>query len=191
MNQPQHERSPLFSKAEAALRQATRKLILEAQKTGRRLIVWENGRVAEVPGTRFRVDADNTHNISDKEGGVPVNLTDHTLRRSEETMNDEHILKKAVTLLFEEAPPGSRVILFGSRATGQARPDSDWDFLVVEPEVKNRLAEMARLSACLGEALIPADVVVMSREAFERRQGIPNTLPALAQKEGRIYESVP
>ena len=69
MNQSQDGRSALFSKAEAALRQATKKLILEAQKTGRRLIVWENGKVAEVPGTRFRVDDDTSDNRSDKERG--------------------------------------------------------------------------------------------------------------------------
>ncbi len=105
-------------------------------------------------------------------------------------MDDDAVQEQAVRLLIEAAPPGSRVILFGSRATGKARPDSDWDFLVVEPEVKNRLSEMARLSARLGEALIPADVIVMSREAFERRQEVPNSLPALARKEGRLYESV-
>ena len=66
MNQPQQEASSLFSKAEAALRQATRKLILEAQKTGRHLIVWENGKVAEVPGTRFRVDDDSSGSASDE-----------------------------------------------------------------------------------------------------------------------------
>ena len=65
MNQPQQEESTLFSKAEAALQQATKKLILEAQKTGRSLIVWENGKVAEVPGTRFRVDDDSADSISD------------------------------------------------------------------------------------------------------------------------------
>ena len=59
MNRPQQEEPTLFSKAEAALCQATKKLILEAQKTGRPLIVWENGKVAEVPSTRFRVDDDS------------------------------------------------------------------------------------------------------------------------------------
>ena len=77
-------------------------------------------------------------------------------------MNDDQVLEEAIRLLFEATPKGTRVILFGSRVGKQARPESDWDLLVVEPEVENRLAEMARLSAILGSALIPADVVVMS-----------------------------
>ena len=59
-------------------------------------------------------------------------------------------------------PPGSRVIVFGSQARGEARDDSDLDLLVVEPEVRNRFDEMARLASLLGRELIPADVVVMS-----------------------------
>ena len=105
-------------------------------------------------------------------------------------MNDDQMLKEAVRLLLEASPTGSRVILFGSRAENRARPDSDWDFLVVEPEVENRLAEMARLSAILGTALIPADVVVMSQAFFERWEDVPNTLSGVARKEGRVYESI-
>lgn len=82
-------------------------------------------------------------------------------------------------------PAGSRVILFGSHARGQARPDSDLDLLVVEPEVADRHAEMARLAALLGRARIPADVVVMSAAAFERQAGVVNTLAWRGQREGR------
>ena len=31
----------------------------------------------------------------------------------------------------EVAPPGSTILLFGSQARGDARPDSDWDVLVL------------------------------------------------------------
>ena len=49
---------------------------------------------------------------------------------------------------------------------------------------------MARLSAILGAALIPADVMVMSQSFFERWKDVPNTLPGVARKEGRVYESI-
>jgi predicted nucleotidyltransferase len=104
-------------------------------------------------------------------------------------VQDDQVLKKALTLLFESLPAGSQVILFGSRATGGARVDSDYDFLVIEPQVNDRFAEMARLSDLLGWALIPADVVVISRELFERWRGEPNSLAGRAWKEGRLYES--
>jgi predicted nucleotidyltransferase len=63
--------------------------------------------------------------------------------------------------------------VFGSQARGDARPDSDLDLLVVEPTVADRFAEMARLSTLLGRRLIPADVVVMSADAFEQQKGVP------------------
>lgn len=100
------------------------------------------------------------------------------------------ICMKAVEILLAATPPGSKVFLFGSRATGHADSDSDWDFLVVEPGKPNRMTEMARLSAILGEALIPADVIVMSHDAFEYWQDAPNSLPYAASREGVVYESV-
>jgi len=104
-------------------------------------------------------------------------------------MSGDEVLQRALSLLFEAVPAGSQVILFGSQASGAARPDSDYDFLVVEPEVDDRFAEMVRLSALLGSALIPADVVVVTRETFERWRGEPNSLAGRAAVEGTVYES--
>ena len=67
-------------------------------------------------------------------------------------------------------------------------PDSDLDLLVIEPEVADRFAEIARLSTLLGQRLIPADVVVMSAEAFERQRYVTNTLAWRAAREGQIHE---
>jgi predicted nucleotidyltransferase len=85
-------------------------------------------------------------------------------------------------------PPGSRVIVFGSRARGGAREDSDLDLLVVEPVVTNRFDEMARLASLLGRNLIPADVVVMSDAKFENERTQPNTLAWRAAQEGLIHD---
>lgn len=57
------------------------------------------------------------------------------------TQQDIH---KAAQLLAEAAP-GSTVMVFGSRARGEARADSDVDFMVIEPDVPSRRKEMARL----------------------------------------------
>ena len=104
-------------------------------------------------------------------------------------MQDDELLQRALTLLFGATPAGSQVILFGSRARGEVRADSDYDFLVVEPQVSDRFAEMARLSALLGSAMIPADVVVVSRESFDRWRDEPNSLAGRVRKEGRVYDS--
>jgi len=102
----------------------------------------------------------------------------------------ETSLRRAAEALLQAAPSGSTVFLIGSRATGTARRDSDLDFLVVEPQVQERFAEMARLSRLLGEMLIPADVVVIGRDLFHRCRNTPNTIAYEAAKRGRIYEPV-
>lgn len=44
---------------------------------------------------------------------------------------DEHELLQCVKTAVLEIEPTAEVILFGSRARGDAHPDSDWDFLVL------------------------------------------------------------
>lgn len=97
-------------------------------------------------------------------------------------------VQSALTCLAPELPRGARVIVFGSYAVGNARADSDIDLLVIEPEVKDRVAEMTRLSALLGRQLIPADVVVMSSEMFGRQREIRNTLAWRIARQGVEYE---
>lgn len=104
-------------------------------------------------------------------------------------MVDERILQQAVRLLLDAAP-GAKVILFGSYARGEARPDSDLDFLVIEPEVEDRMGEMARLAATLAPLMIPADVLVVSEERFEYWKDTPNTVYNRAVREGKVYEQV-
>lgn len=104
-------------------------------------------------------------------------------------MIDEKTIAKAVDLLLRAAP-GSRVILFGSHARGQAGPDSDLDFLVLEPDVKDRFEEMIRLREVLRPLLIPVDLLVASVEKFEYWRDTPNTVFYRAAQEGKVYEQV-
>jgi predicted nucleotidyltransferase len=97
-------------------------------------------------------------------------------------------IRLAISHLATELPDGTRVIVFGSHAEGRAKPDSDIDLFVIEPEVKDRAAEMVRLSAALGRQLIPADVVVMSSEMFSRQRNTPNTLAWHVARQGVEYE---
>jgi predicted nucleotidyltransferase len=84
------------------------------------------------------------------------------------------------------ARPDATIILFGSRARGDARTDSDADFLVVQPEVTSRRAEMTALSNLLRPLRLPADVLVASRRTFEKWAAVPGTIYHTALKEGRV-----
>ena len=104
-------------------------------------------------------------------------------------MIDQQTIDAAVKLLLEAAP-GSRVILFGSYARGEADERSDLDFLVIEPEVTDRVAEMVRLRKVLRPLHVPAEVIATSRDHFDYWKDTPNSLFYRAVKEGRGYEQV-
>jgi uncharacterized protein len=81
-------------------------------------------------------------------------------------------LKKGLIEIYGEQV--DRILLYGSRARGDERPDSDIDILVVLKDDFN-YSEMLRLSFDLAASLsLENDVVIsrafVSREQFENRQ---------------------
>jgi predicted nucleotidyltransferase len=96
-------------------------------------------------------------------------------------------IDRAAAMLLAAAPPGSEVILFGSYARGDAGPDSDLDFMVVEPLVDGPRGEMVRLRQVLRPLRIPVDVLVVSREGFEAWKDKINNVVYEAAREGRSY----
>jgi predicted nucleotidyltransferase len=106
-------------------------------------------------------------------------------------MISEDTIQRAVELLKGAAAP-SRIILFGPYARGDARENSDLDFLVTQPLVTARRREMARLSEVLHPLRVPADVLVTSDGVFEHWRNIPGTVLYEANKEGKVlYASEP
>lgn len=103
---------------------------------------------------------------------------------------DETTIREAVERIARSAP-GSRVIVFGSHARGEADDRSDLDLLVIEPEVENPLAEAVRLQAALAPLAIPVDLVVVSAAKFDYWKDTPNTLYHRAAREGQVHEPVP
>jgi uncharacterized protein len=103
---------------------------------------------------------------------------------------DSSTIEKAVGLLLDAAPAGSKVILFGSYARGDARPDSDLDFLVIEPHLEAYREEMVRLRDVLDPLRVPADVLVTTAAIFEEWRDTPGTVLYEAAKEGRLFDAV-
>ena len=84
----------------------------------------------------------------------------------------------------------SKVILFGSRGRGEARVDSDYDWLVIEKEVPSKYQEILKIRRALRGFGIPIDVLVVSEREFLDRCDTPSNVYYWAKHEGRIlYEA--
>ncbi len=102
---------------------------------------------------------------------------------------EQDLLQTMVDIIVREADP-EQIILFGSRARGDARPDSDVDLLIVESEPfsakRSRIKETARLAMALANFEVSKDLLLYSRDEFEARKNSLNHVVGRAFREGRI-----
>jgi predicted nucleotidyltransferase len=101
----------------------------------------------------------------------------------------QQAIDQLVQTIVQEVDPEA-VILFGSHARGDARPDSDIDLMVIEQAPfsaqRSRRAEYGRLSTALREFPRALDILLYSREEFDYWKDSPNHVVGHAQREGRV-----
>ncbi len=100
-------------------------------------------------------------------------------------MITEQTIQQAAQILGEAAGH-AKVILFGSYARGEAQENSDLDFLVIEPELKDKFQEMVRLRQVLRPLRIPVDVLVCSQSEIEQQQYSCSSAVYWALREGKV-----
>ncbi len=109
-------------------------------------------------------------------------------------LEKDPILRKIVEIIVREIDP-DKIILFGSRARGDYKEDSDYDILVlkegVRPEERRKL--WGRISAALLKArlysLAEIDIIVQSPKRFEELRERWDLVYYDIHKEGiTIYE---
>ena len=103
---------------------------------------------------------------------------------------DDTVLARMVQVIVDEVDP-EQVILFGSRARGDAGADSDVDLIVIESapfgEDRDRHVEETRLWRALSSFHVPKDLLVYSRDEVEYwRDSLNNVLARATGRQGPL-----
>jgi uncharacterized protein len=104
-------------------------------------------------------------------------MTDHPLTETD--------LQEITRRIVAAANP-VKVILFGSRARGTARPGSDVDLLVIERDPVAQHQEAVRLRRLLRDFQLSVDIIVVGQSFAERYWDIPGSVLYPAFREGKV-----
>jgi uncharacterized protein len=102
----------------------------------------------------------------------------------------DRLLQKMVDALLATGQP-EKIILFGSRARGDDRPDSDLDLLIVQAPQPggSRWQELRRLRQALRSFPVAKDLLLFRPAEFEYWRDSLNHIVGRAVREGRLlYE---
>jgi predicted nucleotidyltransferase len=96
-----------------------------------------------------------------------------------------------VLALIEQRMRGAfsvrRLVLFGSRATGSARDDSDFDVLVVADSDAPFIERQRSAQSAMGARSFAVDLLVYTPKELESEEQIPGSTVYWALKEGRDF----
>lgn len=98
------------------------------------------------------------------------------------------IIYKKIRETVQANLPGSRVLLFGSRARGEEDKFSDYDLLVITPATladREKIKLITLLNHAINNALkIPVDLLINSEEEVLEKQNLPGHVIRTAIREG-------
>lgn len=99
---------------------------------------------------------------------------------------------RAMVAVIRAEIPEAEVRLFGSRARGEARQDSDVDLLITAPDAwlakQDRFALLGRLWRGLAHYRVPVDLLLYTRSQVEERRGWCDHVISRACREGRLLD---
>ncbi len=101
---------------------------------------------------------------------------------------EDAVLREIVRRIVAAVHP-DKVILFGSRARGDAHPDSDYDILIIAPSELPPWKRTPPVYDVLGGLGVPKDVVWWTREEAEDWRQVKSHFITRAIREGIVlYE---
>ncbi|MGO8790672.1 MAG: nucleotidyltransferase domain-containing protein [Terriglobia bacterium] len=104
-------------------------------------------------------------------------------------MDEGKLLERIVQRIVATAQP-DKIILFGSRARGNARPDSDIDILVITESAEPGYRRDAAIYLALAGLNAPVDVMTYTPEEIRDWSAVPQAFITTAIREGRVvYEN--
>lgn len=125
----------------------------------------------------MRVNSNRRERAGDEDGGDMASQAGH-LR--------ERLLSEVVRRLAEALNPEC-IYLFGSQARGDATEDSDYDILIIVPgSGRTPHAKAVAAYRAVSGIPIPMDLLVWTRELFDRQAPVVASLPATVLREGRL-----
>ncbi len=106
-------------------------------------------------------------------------------------MNEEGVIEKIKEVILDECGKAGvevvKIILFGSRARGDAKPDSDFDVYVVVKEIDFNVYKdvFVNIQRRIVEFNIICDLIIRPLAVFQENKTFPGYVSYYVEKEGK------
>ncbi len=98
-------------------------------------------------------------------------------------------LEKAIKIIIQIVKP-EKIVLFGSRAKGNYKAESDYDLLVLKKGLKNQRVLTQEIYLSFKNIGSPIDVIIADLDKYEYLKTDPYLIYYEAERNGKIvYES--
>ena len=97
--------------------------------------------------------------------------------------SDDQKLQRIVQTIAKAVAP-KRIYLFGSQAKQTARPESDFDLLIVADMNMSHRERRIAIRRLFPQPDFSLDLFVLTKDEFERQRNIPNTIARTVDRDG-------